>query len=116
MFDTICTLPLTSDLFAQALHPTEPVLAVGLSAGHAQTLRLPAAANDSNEDGTPASENGFGQIETSWRTRRHKGSCRCVDFSIDGEVLYSAGTDGLVKAASTTTGQVSSKIAIVRDQ
>lgn len=116
MFDTICTLPLTSDLFAQSLHPTEPILSVGLSSGHVHTFRLPAVASDSSEDGTSASETGFGQIETTWRTRRHKGSCRCVDFSHDGDVLFSGGTDGLVKAASTRTGQVSSKIAIVRDR
>ena len=115
MFDAICTLPLTSDLFAQEIHPTEPVLSVGLSSGHVQTFRLPAVANDSSEDGTASSEHGFGQIETTWRTKRHKGSCRCVEFSYDGEILFSAGTDGLVKAASTRTGQVSSKIAIVRD-
>ena len=116
MFDTICTLPLTSDLFAQGLHPTEPVLSVGLSSGHVQTFRLPDVASESSEDGTSASENGFGQIEMPWRTRRHKGSCRCVNFSHDGDIVFSAGTDGLVKAASTQTGQVSSKIAIVRDR
>lgn len=115
MFDTICTLPLTADLFAQAIHPREPVLSVGLSSGHVQVFRLPAAAVDGSESARAPSENGFGEIQTAWRTRRHKGSCRCVGFSQDGDVLFSAGTDGILKAASTATGQVSAKVAIVKD-
>lgn len=118
MFDTICTLPLTSDLFAQAIHPSQPILTVGLSSGHVQTFRLPADAHehDSSSNNTSTSTtNGVGQIETTWRTKRHKGSCRSVAYSYDGEVIFSAGTDGVVKAASTATGQVGSKIGIVKD-
>ncbi|KAI9656190.1 MAG: WD repeat-containing protein jip5 [Bathelium mastoideum] len=113
MFDTVCSFPLTSDLFSQAIHPTEPLIAVGLSSGHVHALRLPALDDETgdNGQGSPA-KNGFGQIETAWRTRRHKGSCRTVTFSHDGRALYSAGTDGLVKAAATETGQVQDKIAI----
>lgn len=119
MFDTICNLPLSSDLFAQAIHPTQPLVAVGLSAGHVQTFRLPPVAHSDDdsssvEDAATASENGFGQIETAWRTRRHKGSCRSLAYSLDGQCLYSAGTDGLVKAADTETGQVLSKINVPR--
>ncbi|KAK5018738.1 WD repeat protein [Cryomyces antarcticus] len=116
MFDTICNLPLTSDLFAQAIHPSEPLLAVGLAAGHVQLFRLPPdAAGDSSDDGATVSSNGCGQIETSWRTRRHKGSCRSLGFGIDGETLCSAGTDGMVKAAATETGQVAAKVVIPLD-
>ncbi|CAI7664100.1 unnamed protein product [Penicillium bialowiezense] len=114
MFDTVCTLPLSSDLFAQAIHPEEPVVSVGLASGHVQTFRLPSL--DSEEDDDDASQssarNGKGHIDTMWRTRRHKGSCRTLGFGTDGQVLYSAGTDGLIKAASTETGQVQNKIAI----
>ncbi|KAH0551036.1 hypothetical protein GP486_007609 [Trichoglossum hirsutum] len=144
MFENICTLPLTSDLFTQALHPTVPLLAVGLSAGHVQAYRLPSERvdnegegsdnDDDDDDGETKGE--FGKIDVRWRTRRHKGSCRCLGFAIGGDgkflvallpysddgaseflvtgitVLYSAGTDAIVKAASSHTGQVISKIAI----
>ncbi|KAJ5095886.1 nucleolar protein Jip5 [Penicillium alfredii] len=114
MFDTVCTLPLSADLFTQAIHPKEPVVSVGLASGHVQTFRLPSEEADSDDDGDSKStaRNGKGHIDTMWRTRRHKGSCRCLGFGVDGESLYSAGTDGLVKAANSATGQVENKIAI----
>ncbi|KAI9376670.1 WD repeat-containing protein jip5 [Aspergillus egyptiacus] len=115
MFDTICTLPLSADLFAQAIHPGEPVISVGLSTGHVQTFRLPAEENDGSDDdqeSVSSSRNGKGHIDTVWRTRRHKGSCRTLTFGVDGETLYSAGTDGLVKAAKAETGVVENKILI----
>ncbi|KAJ9621097.1 WD repeat-containing protein jip5 [Knufia peltigerae] len=143
MFDTICTLPLQSDLFAQVIHPSEPIFAVGLSSGHVQAYKLPSdsdviesASQDSSEPtpnttnpvnghgSTPissslrrsssasASESGLGAIDTVWSTKRHKGSCRCLTFSHDGEMCYSAGTDGLVKSFVTETGKVVGKIAI----
>ncbi len=144
MYDNICSLPLTSDLFAQALHPTQPILSVGLASGHVQTYRLPPIADSINNHhgkehatngsiGTSLSKNGskqssvsatrrrsssvngVGTIDTAWRTRRHKGSCRTLAFSSDGEVLFSAGTDGLVKAAATATGRVVAKVAIPLD-
>ncbi|KAL4796097.1 WD40-repeat-containing domain protein [Aspergillus venezuelensis] len=126
MFDTVCTLPLSADLFAQALHPSEPVLSVGLSTGHVQTYRLPSDEHDSDADAdddddeendrasvsTSSSRNGKGHIDTAWRTRRHKGSCRTLTFGVDGEELYSAGTDGFVKAAKSESGVVVNKIAV----
>ncbi|KAF2666580.1 WD40 domain-containing protein [Microthyrium microscopicum] len=112
MFENLCTLPLTSELFTQAVHPNEPILAVGLSSGHVQCFRLPSTEVDDSSDGTNDSSRGLGQVETQWRTRRHKVSCRTLTFAGDGTTLYSAGADGLVKAASTETGQVSAKISI----
>ncbi|MCJ1317437.1 WD repeat-containing protein jip5 [Xylographa vitiligo] len=109
MFDTICTLPLPSDLFAQAIHPTSPLLAVGLASGHVQTYRLPPTTPSPTQ---APPKNGCGTIETSWRTKRHAGSCRSLAFGPDGAVLFSAGTDGIVKAARTETGRVEAKIAV----
>ena len=113
MFENVCAIPLDHDLFAQAIHPYEPVIAVGLASGHVQTYRLPAGvSDDSDNDTTLASETGFGHIETAWKTRRHKGSCRTLGYSIDGTHLYSTGTDGIVKIADSMTGQVVAKIAV----
>ncbi|KAI7490908.1 WD repeat-containing protein [Hortaea werneckii] len=121
MFDTICTLPLSSDLFTQAVHPTEPLVAIGLSSGHVSSLKLPPVGEEdenarrSKGDGIlkqRRGSNGDGVVDTAWRTRRHKGSCRCLSYSIDGRQLYSAGTDGIVKAADSETGKVTGKLAI----
>ncbi|KAF2110341.1 WD repeat-containing protein JIP5 [Lophiotrema nucula] len=116
MFDTVCTIPLSSELFTQAIHPEEPIVSVGLASGHVYTYRLPAGASeDDDPDETLASENGFGHLDTAWKTRRHKGSCRTLCFGVDGAQLYSAGTDGIVKAADVATGNVTAKIAIPLD-
>lgn len=109
MFDTICSLPLTSDLFAQSIHPISPLIALGLASGHVQIHRLPFC-NSTNGRAPPGA--GHGTIETAWRTHRHKGSCRSLSFGPDGALLFSAGADGLVKVATTETGQVVSKVAI----
>lgn len=118
MFECLCTLPLSSDVFAQAIHPTEPLLAVGLSSGHVQTLKLPAVDEEGEEDDSAQrrrGSNGTDVVDTAWKTRRHKGSCRSLAYSLDGRTLYSAGTDGLLKAADSETGQVVGKVAVPLD-
>ncbi|KAI4217639.1 MAG: hypothetical protein LQ351_000235 [Letrouitia transgressa] len=110
MFDSICTFPLSSDLFAQSIHPTSSLLALGLASGHVQLQRLPPSSPDRNPK--PPRINGQGTIVTAWRTKRHNGSCRSLSFSSDGSYLFSAGSDGLVKSAVTETGRVVNKIAV----
>lgn len=88
MFENVCTLPLSGALLSQALHPTEPILTVGLYNGRVQSLRLPPAVKPDPEDLLKGPDclvtNGKATIETLWETRRHKKGCRGLAYTPDG--------------------------------
>ncbi|KAF3906190.1 hypothetical protein ABW20_dc0101135 [Dactylellina cionopaga] len=100
-----------SPVFTLAAHPSEPLFTAGLLSGHVYTYTWPKEAPSVDEvavaDALP------GGYKVAWKARRHKGSCRSAAYSHDGQVLYTAGTDSLIKCASTTTGQVTSKALIL---
>lgn len=144
------SITLPSDLFSLALHPSRPLLAAGLSSGHLHTYTWPYSGDsddredddDSDDDDDDDGDGDYvegntkkeedGGFKIAWKTMRHKGSCRCVTFSADGDggfilpmllkitsadtpdslVIYSSGTDSLFKAASSETGRVFAKTYI----
>jgi WD repeat-containing protein 55 len=96
MFENLCTLPLSAELFTQALHPIEPLLGVGLATGHVQCFRLPTTETSTEDDGhVSVLPDGKSTIDTTWRTRRHKGSCRSLVFSHDGSCMLSLASSTL---------------------
>lgn len=87
------SITLPSDLFSLALHPSRPLLAAGLSSGHLHTYTWPYSegSDDDHEDDDDddvegnAKKEEDGGFKIAWKTMRHKGSCRCVAFSADGD-------------------------------
>lgn len=58
-------------------------------------------------------------INTNWKTKRHKGSCRHAIFepleNSVGDFIYTCGTDNIIKKASTETGKVVGKVDVLSD-
>jgi hypothetical protein len=89
------SIGIPSDLFALAVHPTRPLFTVGLSSGHVYTYTTTissAATEDSDEEVDQEGDEDKGPnvtekltFKTSWKTKRHKGSCRNAIYSNDGQ-------------------------------
>ena len=88
MFENLCTLPLQAEIFATALHPTEPLITVGLSNGQVETLRVSPTGDSNDAADSSVLSDGRGLVDTVWKTRRHKGSCRCLSYSHDGKCKH----------------------------
>ena len=88
MFENVCSLPLSGAILSQALHPTEPILTVGLYNGRVESFRLPPAVKPRPEDLLEGPgcllTSGKATIETLWSTRRHKKGCRGLAYTHDG--------------------------------
>ncbi|KAL5601222.1 hypothetical protein BROUX41_006020 [Berkeleyomyces rouxiae] len=111
MFESTGALPTSSDLFCLVLHPSKPLLTVGMASGHVETFELPAPAGETDAiSATKTKKIAF--IRSLWRTKRHQGSCRALAYQADGSRLFSAGTDSLVKGFDPETGRASVKFAI----
>ncbi|KAF3934901.1 hypothetical protein ABW19_dt0205514 [Dactylella cylindrospora] len=106
------SIPFTSPIFTLATHPSSPLFTAGLLSGHVYTYTWPQEIPSDDSDSEGASNSLPGGYKVAWKTRRHKGSCRSAAYSHDGQALYTAGTDSLIKVASTTTGQVTQKALI----
>jgi WD repeat-containing protein 55 len=92
------------EVFAIALHPQRPVLATGFLEGHVSTFTPSPVSADSSYSYTLD-----GTLSPEWQTKRHKGSCRGLAFSHDGEKLVTVGRDGVIKLADSETGKVIAK-------
>lgn len=94
-------MELPSEIFAIALHPSRPLLATALLEGHVSwCLRAYSIADHSYKYELE------GEITKQWHTKRHKGSCRGIEFSQDGATIVSVGKDSVIKIADSETGKV----------
>jgi WD repeat-containing protein 55 len=97
-------MDLPSEVFAIALHPNIPLLAAALLEGHVYWYWRPKFGLDISYK---YELNGSSTMQ--WQTKRHKGSCRGVEFSPDGNTLVSVGKDAVIKLANSESGKIVAK-------
>lgn len=121
-------------VFQMVLHPEKPLLLCGLANGYVYCYSYDVGrlqevlAHNKREVQKIEGERtcfwtcvelGDGEtpdgVQLSWRTRRHKGSVRCMCLDPDGQFVYSVGTDNVLKKAHTETGKVVQKVTL-KDQ
>ncbi|KAK9479782.1 WD40-repeat-containing domain protein [Lipomyces japonicus] len=114
------TISFSDTIFCSSVHPSKALLATGLSTGHVFMQRYAPDDEDNGEHEIDDSDNDedFNEqekevklfdVKRMWKTRRHKGSCRALTFDENGNVLYSVGSDSVLKQASAETGRVIAK-------
>lgn len=131
--EPLAELRFTEPLFQMALHPTKPIILSGLATGfvycHSYDAgKLQETVNENKKKVIVEGENKpfwtsidvekqetTDAITLMWRTRRHKGSVRCLCLDPEGEYVYSVGTDNVLKKAVTGTGKVVKKTSF-KDQ
>lgn len=129
--EPLAELRFTEPLFQMALHPSKPILFSGLATGYvychsydAGKLQETLKENKKRVHGSEGEEKPFWSsidvekqestdaITLLWKTRRHKGSVRCLCLDPEGKFIYSVGTDNVLKKAHAETGKVVKKITI----
>lgn len=140
----ILEIGFSDPLFSSAAHPTRPIIVSGLGTGHVfchtynpekleeslakkrESFILKEKTNKVQlsllkkkwwrTEADHANIVSDDSIGVSWKTRRHKGSCRSVMFDMleneVGENIFTVGTDNMLKKAKTETGKVQSKADI----
>jgi hypothetical protein len=84
-------IPVGSQIFDLAFHPTHSTVYTGLLNGNVKAFRYDEQ----------------GQHEESFVLRPSKRSCRCLDTSEDGTRLWATGKAKAIFTIDTTTGTVS---------
>lgn len=75
-----------SDVWTIAAHPSEPLFTAGLLSGHVYTYTWPKEVPSDDDSDADEDEDALpGGYKVAWKARRHKGSCRAVAYSNDGE-------------------------------
>lgn len=129
-------LKYSDPLFELACHPEKPIILSGLANGYIychtydpeilkktfEKRRKEFSSLDDKEkkvkfwttldvDTNTKGDDKLG-IKLMWKTKRHKGSVRCIALDSDGIFVYSIGTDNVLKKAETGTGKVVMKVTL----
>ncbi|CAR27558.1 ZYRO0D01364p [Zygosaccharomyces rouxii] len=112
-------------LFQMACHPSRPLIYSGLATGHLYCHEYDASILDKllqerKSQGKEINSKPWLQLDAEsadvsgirivWKTRRHRGSVRCLCLDAEGEYVYSVGTDNILKKASAENGKVLKKV------
>ena len=80
------------------------------SGGSSQKIGSHDADNEEKVDGGDEE-----LVALLWKTRRHKGSVRCLSYDPMGEHIYSIRNDNVLKKADSLSGKVVKKVSLPND-